>query len=347
LKHFSETLERFARCHVLVVGDLMLDEYLWGDIRRISPEAPVPILNMERRECTLGGAGNVIKNLRSLGARVSAFGVVGEDAAGEQILASLDQLHVHRGGVVRDPQRKSTRKTRLMALEHGQQVFRIDEESAHYVDGQVEDALLDEMRQSINSADAVLCSDYLKGVLTARLLQTTFQIAGSVHLPVIVAPKDSVPEKYRGAGVLVPNLKELAQLVNMPIDETDWLSDAAGRLMSALLLESLLVTRGAKGMSFFEWSGKSVRRVDIPTSARAVYDVTGAGDTVVSVFTLAIAAGADRESAARLANVAAGIVVGKRGTTSISVDEMQERLNENKDILFVAGRMTSAREAAN
>jgi len=154
----------------------MLDEYLWGDIRRISPEAPVPILNVARQECTLGGAGNVIKNLRNMGARVSAFGVVGEDATGDQILASLDELCVHRGGVVRDPQRKSTRKTRLMALEHGQQVFRIDEESAHYVDASVEDTLLDRLRQTIKEADAVLCSDYMKGVLTARLLHTILKL---------------------------------------------------------------------------------------------------------------------------------------------------------------------------
>jgi rfaE bifunctional protein kinase chain/domain len=337
VKLVPEILEKFARSHILVIGDLMLDEYLWGEIRRISPEAPVPILNLARRESTLGGAGNVIKNLRSLGARVSAFGVVGEDVAGEQILASLDQLHVHRLGVVRDPRRKSTRKTRLMALEHGQQVFRLDDESAHSIDDSVEDALLDRLRQTIKEADALVCSDYLKGVLTARLLHTIFQIAGSVHVPVIVAPKDTAPEKYLGAGVLVPNLKELSQLVNMPIEGTGWLSIAADRLMSALQLESLLVTRGAQGMSFFEWSGKSVRRVDIPTNARAVYDVTGAGDTVVSVFTLTLAAGADRETAARLANVAGGIVVGKRGTASISVDEMQERLNEDRDLTLSCG----------
>lgn len=324
----------------------MLDEYLWGDIRRISPEAPVPILNLARRECTLGGAGNVIKNLRTLGASVSAVGVVGEDAAGDQILALLDQLRVHRGGVVRDPQRKSTRKTRLMAIEHGQQVFRLDEESSHDLDTSVEDALLNRLREMIKEADAVLCSDYLKGVLTARLLQTIFQIAGSAHLPVILAPKDSAPEKYRGAEILIPNLKELAQLVKMPIEETDWLSAAAEQLMSSLQLKSLLVTRGAQGMSFFEWSGKSVRRVDIPTDARAVYDVTGAGDTVVSVFTLTLATGADRETAARFANVAGGIVVGKRGTASISVDEVQERLNENNDLRLVVRRIASTHEAA-
>ena len=162
----------------------------------------------------------------------------------------------------------------------------------------------------------------------------------------IVAPKDSAPEKYRGAGVLVPNVKELAQLVNMSIEVSGWLPDAAEQLMSALQMESLLVTRGAEGMSYFEWSEKSLRRVDIATNARAVYDVTGAGDTVVSVFTLTLAAGADRETAARMANVAGGIVVGKRGTASISVDEMQERLNENMDLLLAAGRMASAREAA-
>jgi D-beta-D-heptose 7-phosphate kinase/D-beta-D-heptose 1-phosphate adenosyltransferase len=342
----SEILERFRRCHILVIGDLMLDEYLWGDIRRISPEAPVPVLNLVRRECTLGGAGNVAKNLRAMGAQVSVFGVVGEDATGDQILGSLDALQVRRSGVVRDPRRRSTRKARLMALEHGQQVFRLDEESAHCIDGSVEDVLLDRLRMEIAGADAVLCSDYLKGVLTERLLQSIFQIAHSVDCSVIVAPKDSTPEKYRGAGVLTPNMKELAQLVKATTDGSAWLSDAAEQLMRTLGIESLLVTRGAEGMTLFEWLGSAVRRVDIPTVARTVYDVTGAGDTVASVFTLVVAAGADRETAARMANVAGGIVVGKRGTACASVEEIQERLNESKIPPLTSERMATACGAA-
>jgi D-beta-D-heptose 7-phosphate kinase/D-beta-D-heptose 1-phosphate adenosyltransferase len=312
----------------------MLDEYLWGDIHRISPEAPVPVLNLVRRECTLGGAGNVVKNLRNLGANVSAFGVVGQDDAGDQILSCLDQLQVHRQGILRDPIRKSTRKTRLMVLEHGQQVFRLDEESAHWLDKSVEDGLLSQLRLEIMKADAIVCSDYLTGVLTTSLLQSVFDCARPHRLPVIVAPKDPTPEKYRGASVLAPNLKELAQLVKTVPDGIEWLSNAAQHLMGSLQLESLLVTRGAQGMSLFERVGTSIRQVNIPTIARTVYDVTGAGDTVVSVFTLAVAAGANHETAAQLANVAGGIVVGKRGTASVCIKEIRDRLSEDKGLMI-------------
>ena len=238
-------------------------------------------------------------------------------------------------GVIRDPQRRSTRKTRLMSLEHGQQVFRLDEESPHWVSGGVEEALLGHIRAKMAGADAVLCSDYWKGTLTARILQTAFHHARQLDLPAVVAPKDSSPEKYRGAGVLIPNMKELAQLARAAPDRTQWLGRAAIEIIKTLEIESLLATRGSEGISLFERSADAVRRVDIPTTARTVYDVTGAGDTVVSVFTLAVAAGVDRETAARWANAAGGIVVGKRGTACVTVEELQEGLQEEKKVVPV------------
>ncbi len=335
VEHVERILRTFSSRRILLVGDVMLDEYLWGDIQRISPEAPVPILNLVRRESTLGGAGNVAKNLRSLGAQVTVLGVVGEDDTGDQILELLDQAKADRSGVLHDPQRRSTRKTRLMSLEHGQQVFRLDEESPHWVSGGVEEALLAHLRAKIVGADAVLCSDYWKGMLTARVLQTAFHHARQLDLPVVVAPKDSTPEKYRGAGVLIPNVKELAQLARATPDRTEWLGRAAKELIWTLEIEALLVTRGREGISLFERSADAVRRVDIPTVARTVYDVTGAGDTVVSVFTLAVAAGADHETAARWANAAGGLVVGKRGTAWVTVEELQEQLQEEKRVVPV------------
>jgi D-beta-D-heptose 7-phosphate kinase/D-beta-D-heptose 1-phosphate adenosyltransferase len=332
LNLISDMLGKFENCHIAVVGDLMLDEYIWGEVRRISPEAPVPVLNLIRREHTLGGAGNVVKNLRSLGAEVSVFGAVGEDAVGDQIVGMLDKLNVHREGVVRDPKRTSTRKSRLMAAEHGQQVFRLDEESIDSIDSYIEDHLLHCFNHRIREIDAILCSDYLKGTLTSRLLQSIFEAARSYSLPVIVGPKDSTPEKYEGAAVLVPNLRELAQFVKTAPDGDAWLSQAAENVIHTLRIESLLVTRGAQGMSLFERLGKGVRRVNIPTAARAVYDVTGAGDTVLSVFALVVALGANHEIAARWANVAGGIVVGKRGTACVTPAEIQNVVRADESL---------------
>lgn len=328
LEIYSDLLGKFSRGRVLVIGDLMLDESLLGHIQRISPEAPVPILNLERRGYALGGAGNVVRNLKTLGAQVIVLGAVGEDSTGRQIVRLLDELGADGQGVLCDPSRRSSRKTRLISIEHGQQVFRMDEESTHPIDQTREYELLVRLEAILPGVDAILCSDYLKGVLTEGVLQETFRLAKRRNLQVTVAPKDSNPNKYRGAGVLVPNAVELARLAGEAIDETGWLSRAAVRLFNEVAIQALLVTRGREGMSLFERPAGEVHQVDIPTTARSVYDVTGAGDTAVSVFTLAVAAGADRETAARLANVAAGIVVGKRGTASVTVQEIQERLRE-------------------
>jgi D-beta-D-heptose 7-phosphate kinase/D-beta-D-heptose 1-phosphate adenosyltransferase len=321
----SELLAKFPEVTVLVIGDLMLDECLWGHIHRISPEAPVPILNLAKRGYALGGSGNVAKNLRALGAQVIVLGTVGEDPTGQEIVRLLDELGVDRQGVLCDRSRKSTRKTRLISTEHGQQVFRIDEESTHPINQTQECALLTRVEAIIPNVDAILCSDYLKGVLTERLLQETFRLAKRYNLGVTVGPKDPNRNKYRGARILVPNSIELARLAGAAMDESGWLSRAAAKLLHEIEIQALLVTRGREGMTLFELMNGEVHQVDIPTMARSVYDVTGAGDTAVSVFTLAMAAGAGRETAALLANMAAGIVVGKRGTASITVEEIQQR----------------------
>ena len=324
----SELLTKFSRSRVLVIGDLMLDECLWGHIQRISPEAPVPILNLVRREYALGGAGNVANNLKTLGAEVVVLGALGDDPTGHHIIKLLDELAVDRQGLICDPARRSTRKTRLISLEHGQQVFRTDEESIHPIDQASEHALLARLEAILPDVDAILCSDYLKGVLTRGFLQETFRLAKRHNLCVTVAPKDPNRNKYRGAGILVPNAMELAGLAGIAMDQSDWLGRAATKLLNEGGIEALLVTRGSEGMSLFEAFDGTVRRVDIPTMARSVYDVTGAGDTVVSAFTLAASAGADRETAAHIANIAAGIVIGKRGTAAATIQEIQERLKE-------------------
>lgn len=324
LDEVSVLLSRFSRCTLMVIGDLMVDEYLWGHIERISPEAPVPVLTIERRDRTLGGAGNVAKNLRSLGAGVIALGVVGADEAGACIIEELDNLGVDREGVIEEPARPSTRKSRLMSLEHGQQVFRYDQETAAPIGPEIEDRLHWQLDMKLTRVSGVICSDYLKGVLTKRVLRTSIRCARGQGLPVMVGPKDSDPDKYRGATALIPNLREFEQLAGMKVNGARDLSQAAESLARLAENDCLLVTRGSAGMSLFEWDQSGMRQTDIPALARSVYDVTGAGDTVTSVFALAIACGATQEDAARLSNLAAGLVVQKRGTASLAPGELRE-----------------------
>ena len=329
MKATEKLLERFGSCRVLVVGDVMLDEYRRGHVERISPEAPVPILSIVGRDATLGGAGNVVKNLRSLNVGVMVVGVLGADETGDQILKGLGALGISGSGLVRDPQRISTRKIRYVSIEHGQQVFRADEETAQEVSGEVEENIVRHLRERVPEAQVILCSDYLKGVLTAKVLEAAFEAGREKKVTVIVAPKDGVARKYHGASILMPNLRELSRLVGTSMDGDVWLADSAGALTRNLELEALLVTRGSAGMTLFEAEESGLRRVDIPTTARNVYDVTGAGDTALSAFAAGVAAGASRESAAHLANVAAGVVVGKHGTAIVTPEEILEHLGES------------------
>jgi D-beta-D-heptose 7-phosphate kinase/D-beta-D-heptose 1-phosphate adenosyltransferase len=312
----------------------MLDEYLWGHIERISPEAPVPILSVTRRTSTLGGAGNVAENLRHWGVAVTVIGVVGEDETGRHVYDLLQAHGVNAKGVLAEPLRKTTRKARLMSVEHGQQVFRLDEESTFTVKGEIEKNLIDAIQKIDQKAQVIVCSDYLKGVLSEKVLAAVFEVARARGIRSIVAPKDSNAEKYRGANILMPNSTELRQMApqrtnaNQDPNQEMWLNDSARSLVEVLSLEALLVTRGGQGMSLFELATGGLRRVDIPTTARSVYDVTGAGDTAIAAFSAAVASGADLGSAAQLANLSAGIKVGKRGTACVNLEEIRASLSE-------------------
>ena len=324
----SDFFRLFPERQILVIGDLLLDEYLWGHVQRISAEAPVPILNIANPPSyALGGAGNVASNLRALGGRVTVISAIGEDSTAGQITQLLSNCGAE-AKLIREADRKTSRKTRLMSLEHGQQVFRFDEESTEPARPCTEDALLANLQAELPSANAVLCSDYKKGVLTERVLQGAIRGARERGLPIVIAPKDSNARKYKGASILVPNLTELMQLAANKTDSTASLVTAAAGLIKDLELESIVVTRGREGISLFEKSGDSVSHTPVGTVAKAVYDVTGAGDTFVSMFTLAIAAGSNHKDAAWLANTAAGIVVGKRGTATVSIEELEWALGE-------------------
>lgn len=323
---YYQLLNSFPARRILVVGDLMLDEYVWGHVWRISPEAPVPVLNVLRRELTPGGAGNVVKNLRAFGTNVRVVGAIGEDDTGQRLAELLQVFGADTSGIVHDPHRLSTLKIRLLSVENSQQLFRLDEESAQSVYGAVEEQIVNLVHQNVVGVQAVVCSDYQKGVLTDRVLKATFAAARECGVPTIVAPKDKTPEKYAGASILMPNLKELGQLVGTQPGGSDWLMDSARHLTEMLGLRALVVTRGCDGMSLFEPARGVLRRVDIPTVARNVFDVTGAGDTALAAFSAAVASGGDFEVAARVANAAAGIVVGKRGTSTATREEIQYSL---------------------
>lgn len=306
----------------------MLDEYLYGEIGRISPEAPVPVMHLHRSESRLGGASNVARNVSALGARVSVFGLAGADLAGEALCGHLDTLRIDRAGVVVCAKRPTTRKTRLMSIEHNQQVFRFDEEVTDEITAEHEDVLLNSLAGAVTRADAIICSDYLKGVLTRRLLREVAELGRRFSIPVITAPKDADPEKYARASVLLPNLREFSRLVNHRKNGngSGWIDPAALSLVEQHQFDALLVTRGKEGMTLFERVSGALSREDIPTVSQAVFDVTGAGDTSLAVFALCLAAGATRSQAAQLANVAAGIVVGKRGTACVTAEDIQERI---------------------
>ena len=302
----------------------MLDEYLHGEIGRISPEAPVPVMHLQRSETRLGGASNVARNVAALGAHVSVFGVVGADRGGEALCAHLDDLGIDRAGVAVCTNRPTTRKTRLMSIEHNQQVFRFDDEVTDEITAEQQTALLGSVAEAIPEADAIICSDYLKGVLTRRVLQEVAQLGRRFQVPVITAPKDAEPDKYARASVLLPNFREFGRLVHHRKNGNGngWVDPAALSLIEQHEFDALLVTRGKEGMTLFERVSGELSREDIPAVSQAVFDVTGAGDTSIAVFALCLAAGATRSQAAQLANVAAGIVVGKRSTACVSVTEL-------------------------
>jgi D-beta-D-heptose 7-phosphate kinase/D-beta-D-heptose 1-phosphate adenosyltransferase len=305
---------------VVVYGDVMLDEFVWGDVTRISPEAPVPVVDIRRESVHLGGAANVLANLLALGARASVVGVVGRDSAGERLRAELrraaNQAQADETLVV-DESRPSTIKTRIIA--HNQLVVRADRERRTPVEAGVEARLIEVLQQTLKEADVLVVSDYDKGAVTPRVLGEILPAVYERGLPVLVDPKIRNFPFYRPATLVTPNHHEALQLTATD-DHTDaGLKAAAHLIRERLSCESVLITRGERGMMLLE---REREPVYVETAAREVYDVTGAGDTVIATLSAALAAGATMLEAAILANHAAGIVVGKVGTATASADEI-------------------------
>lgn len=315
-------ISNFENCKVLVVGDFMIDEYVWGDVERISPEAPVPVVTVRDQEYTLGGAGNVVNNLYDLGAIVSVAGIAGTGENGKLLVNLLDRLDVDTRGIVRISGRLTTRKTRIIASH--QHVLRVDRETKMEISGFAFDTLIKALETEIPKADIVIISDYGKGVVIPAVLSRIIELAWQYNKPTIADPKGKDFSKYFGVTLLTPNKKEAALASGIDIENESTLYAAAAKILESSGIENLLITCGKEGMVLFERSKKPYA---IKAEARHVFDVSGAGDTVVAVMGLAMATGLSLKDAAVVANAAAGIVVGKVGTATVSQRELEESLN--------------------
>jgi D-beta-D-heptose 7-phosphate kinase/D-beta-D-heptose 1-phosphate adenosyltransferase len=316
-------VEGLGRPRVLIVGDLILDRYVAGDVSRISPEAPIPILTARSSDERLGGAANVAANLRAMEADVEVLGVVGDDPLGRTLLGLMQGIGIETGGCVRDPDRPTTEKTRLVG--GVQQMLRVDWEKSSALSLESTGRLLAGLERRVRAARAVVLSDYAKGVLTRDVIRGVIAAARKAGVPVLVDPKGGDYTIYRGATLVTPNKKEAEQAVGRKLAALDDLPRAAQDLMRIAELDAAVITLGPEGMFFQTRDGRSGR---IPTVARQVFDVVGAGDTVIAELALGLASGLDLEHAVALANQAAGLVVGKRGAASVTREELKVALGE-------------------
>ena len=315
-------IEGFRNARILVVGDFILDQFIWGRVDRISPEAPVPVVHVQRESFMTGGSLNVANNIRTLGGMVYPCGVVGRDLEGRMLLKIMRREGIDTGGIVYDPERPTSLKTRIIA--HSQQVVRFDREKTSEISKDRLKKILAFIRIKIRECDVVIIEDYGKGMVQPFLIREITALAKRLRKPVLVDPKDKHFSYYQGVTVITPNRKEAFDAYENGRSHRDVDVDDVGKgLLKKLNLKAVLMTLGEDGMALYERGGPVTR---IPATAREVYDVSGAGDTVIAVFALAIAAGASLQEGAWLANVAAGIVVGKLGTAVVSPDEFKDAI---------------------
>ena len=314
-------IPRFRNARILVIGDLMVDEYIWGNVSRISPEAPVPVVNVTSESLRLGGAGNVVNNIHALGGKVWVAGIVGSDEMGRKVLHDLRRMGLETKGVVVQAGGITTVKTRIIA--HNQQVVRYDREEVREIPDEHLERILALLAERIDEVDAVLISDYGKGVICKALMDRVRSLALSAGKILAVDPKVKNFPLFQKITIITPNHYEAAQAAGRWVSSEEDLVAVGRTLLQQLQAHAVLITRGEKGMTLFEESGAIT---NIPTMAKEVYDVTGAGDTVISVLTLALAVGATPKQAAFLSNYAAGIVVGEVGTATLRASELEDSL---------------------
>ena len=311
----------FPQQRVMVLGDLMLDEYIRGKVSRISPEAPVPVVRVTSETHVPGGAGNVCANLAALGAQVSVVSVVGTDPAAGHLLADLRARGMDCSGILQDPERPTTQKCRIIG-EH-QQLLRFDRETTHALGRALHGRLIDTVEESVSQCDGLIISDYGKGVVTPETFRRAVRAAKRKGIPVTVDPKVEHFRRYKGVDCITPNTTEaFGGMRLLPQDGDEAVHALGRRILSLLRLRSVLITRGEKGMTLFEHRAGGMKISHIPAQSQEVFDVTGAGDTVISVLTLGLAAGGSLVESSLLANKSAGIVVGKLGTATVSPKEL-------------------------
>jgi rfaE bifunctional protein kinase chain/domain len=314
-------IQRFPQASVLVVGDLILDHYVMGKVSRISPEAPVPVVHVESETLRLGGAANVFNNILALGGKADLCGVIGADESGRLLMKELGTRRSGRGGVVIDHDRPTTRKSRVMA--HNQQIVRYAVEGRHELKPALQRRIVQYVESRLRELSCVVVSDYAKGVVSASLMSDITRLAALRKVPVVVDPKVEHFGYYKGVTVMTPNHLEATQASGLHGDDDQTINEAGAMIRQRLGCQSVLITRGEKGMSLYEGDGVSWH---LPTQARQVYDVTGAGDTVIGTLALALSTGASIKHGAILANHAAGIVVGMVGTATVSPKQLAEVL---------------------
>ncbi len=320
-KRLERLIDDFASVRLLVLGDMVLDEYIWGDVDRISPEAPVPVVHVRDETTMLGGAANAARNVVALGGAVDCCSVIGDDGAGRRVVELLKDLGIDPTGLVHDPHRPTTRKSRVIA--QNQQIVRFDRETAEPPPPPIARELLARLERLIPRSDGAIIEDYGKGVLSRRLAVAAMKRFAAADLPVAVDPKTDLAP-FRGASVVKPNFKEAELLSGMEIRDTESLERAAAKIRKRVGGGSLVITRGPDGMSLFEEDGAP--SVHVATASRAVFDVQGAGDTAIAALVLALRAGGSLYEAAIVANAASGIVVNKVGTATASADEVKAAL---------------------
>lgn len=313
--------EKYSSVRVLCAGDVMLDRFIYGDVTRISPEAPIPVFSVREERSMLGGAGNVARNIAALGAGQDFITVVGQDAAAEEVIRELLALDNCEPGIIEEPARRTSVKTRYLA--HQQQMLRVDSETTEPVSESRFEELLERFRAALSSCDIVVLSDYAKGVLAGDRAAVLIDAARAASKAVFVDPKGQDFSRYRGATLIKPNLEELREASRMEVDSASGVEAAARAVLDASGIDALLVTRGSAGMMLVR---RGQRKFEVRGRAREVFDVSGAGDTAAANLAVAFAAGAELEDAVALANVAAGIVVAKLGTATVTREQLIREL---------------------
>jgi D-beta-D-heptose 7-phosphate kinase/D-beta-D-heptose 1-phosphate adenosyltransferase len=317
----SESIDKCSSCRILVVGDVIMDEFLWGRVERISPEAPVPVVQVEEESLVLGGAGNVVNNIISLGGQALLCGVIGNDAMGRELVHMLQKMNSPTHGLVVEDRRPTTIKTRIVA--HSQQVVRVDREESEPVTEASIKKIITVIKEQLGSIDAIVISDYGKGVVARSLMDGIRSLGQGSQTILAVDPTVRNLALYKDVTLITPNNYEAQQMSGIHIEDDQSVRQAGVHLLEELGCQMVLITQGDKGMTLFEGNGETT---EIPTVARKVFDVSGAGDTVIAAFTLAVASGLTPSEAALLSNLAAGIVVGEVGTAPVAASRLKEIL---------------------